>query len=164
MNQVDKFLHTHGLYMLDLNLQERYEARRGNLTKLKALLEDRGVLLCPGLQQKEFARPAIAEEWAQEYFQDPYPLEDAQGITCDQDKEEKGIPCDAELFFDDGEYAFYLQPDAALYITESLSNEVAEEDPITQMIRKEVKMLDTIAEAVSETRANLIDMMENHNG
>lgn len=157
-NRVEKFLHTHGIAWSELTLQEQHHARLDQLETVKGLLQDRGVQLCPGLQ---LAKPAVADEWASEYFQEPWPAEERQGISIpveDWDLEfntdwDGVLPSDAELFFDDGEFAFYRTSPGDIYITESPSDSVTEDEVD---IRTMIRVLDNMTFVLEEIRTNLV--------
>lgn len=132
------FLRAHNIDMGDLTLQEKWLTNSGRLAELKQRLEDRGVLLCPGLMLTPENETAEEEK----YF--------------DFDTEWDGVlPPDAELFFDDGEFAFYRSTNDHVYITQSQSTE-SPSDEEEHDIRTMIKVLDNIVVVMEDIRNILV--------
>ena len=162
---VINFLDAHDIAFNELTLQEKHLVRNCCLEDLKELLQRRGRLLCPGLQLKpdnsniadlidqgiyeqimgEQAPPVGAEEYV------AFPE-----VDC---AEWDGVlPPDAEIFFDDGEFAFYTTKGSdaiGIYVTESPSDPVpTDEEEID--IRTMIAVMDNIATVMEDIRNILV--------
>ena len=139
------FLDAHDIAFEELTLQEKHLVRNCALNDLKEVLQRRGRLLCPGLQ----AGPPVG---AEEYVNLP---------EVDWAEWDGVLPPDAELFFDDGDYAFYktLGSDkVGIYVTESQSDPVpTDEEEID--IRTMIRVLDNMTFVLEEIRTNLVRML-----
>ncbi len=168
---VKAFLHTHNIEWGDLTLEEKHLARLGDLDKLKQRLEARGRLPVRDLQreidddifrqvQADQAPPAGAEEYAAATWYDFDFDAEPQGIPklatgIDFDEWDGVVPDDAELFWDDGRFAFYRDSDGSVYISESPGYQVTEDEE-EHDIRTMIRVLDNIAVVMEEIRTNLV--------
>lgn len=169
------FLDAHDIAFNELTLQEKHLVRNCALNDLKEVLQRRGRLLCPSLQYHTY--PETHEEHAQniaDVIDDDIfktlQAEQAPPVGAEEYvvfpevdwAEWDGVlPPDAEIFFDDGEFAFYRTKGSdkiGIYVTESQSDPVETDEEETD-IRTMIRVLDNMTFVLEEIRTNLVRML-----
>lgn len=161
---ITNFLDAHDIAFNELTLQEKHLVRNCALNDLKEVLQRRGRLLCPSLQLKP-DNSNIDEVIDQDIFEKlsygPLTPENETVVFPEVDWAEWDgvLPPDAEVFFDDGEFAFYRTSGSdtiGIYVTESQSDPV-EDDEVD--IRTMIRVLDNMTFVLEEIRTNLVRML-----